>query len=110
MRARLHRKGSLAPTLHQSAELDERDIIDTLSEAHEQLRALIDDLRVEQDPASRRGVLRRLKSTLSLHYYAEERVVYRALRQLSSGPSRAQLRQALTEHAGPCTCCGDSNI
>jgi hemerythrin-like domain-containing protein len=97
--ARLQDPKSSNPLLQGPSQPAECDILDTLAREHDELRKLISAFRVAQDATGRRELLGQIQAALSLHYYAEERVVYRALRRLSPEGSRVHLRQAFAEHA-----------
>jgi hemerythrin superfamily protein len=86
---------SMAP----DASADDADILDTLKQEHEEVAALLEQLVESESAATRRSLLKQIKSALVPHLRAEEKVVYDAIRALRGKKEQTDGAEGYYEHA-----------
>src|ERR1700723_2868099 len=77
----------------------EVDILDTLKKEHDEVKALLADLRDATTAAQRRGLVQKIKVALIPHTKAEEKVVYDAVIGLRDKDAQVDGHEGYLEHA-----------
>jgi iron-sulfur cluster repair protein YtfE (RIC family) len=80
-------------------EAEEGDILDTLKEEHEEVAALLEQLVESESTATRRSLLKQIKSALVPHLRAEEKVVYDAISAQRDKQAQTDSAEGYYEHA-----------
>lgn len=74
------------------------DILDTLKQEHDEVKALLAELVEAEAPAQRKGLVQQIKAALIPHTKAEEKVVYDAVIALRSSDAKIDGYEGYLEH------------
>src|SRR5665213_3405828 len=78
---------------------DDRDILDTLKQEHEEVAALLEQLTNSETAGARRSLLTKIKAALVPHVRAEEKVVYDAIIALRGKEAKQNGEEGYLEHS-----------
>jgi hemerythrin superfamily protein len=78
---------------------DDRDILDTLKQEHEEVAALLEQLTNSDTAGARRSLLAKIKAALVPHVRAEEKVVYDAIIALRGKEAKQNGEEGYLEHS-----------
>ncbi|HVZ27887.1 MAG TPA: hemerythrin domain-containing protein [Rhizomicrobium sp.] len=78
---------------------DERDVLDTLKEEHDEVQELLSDLVESENLGERKSLLKQVKMALIPHTKAEERTVYDAVIAARGRKNQVDGAEGYLEHA-----------
>jgi len=82
----------------KSADTAQKDILDTLKQEHDEVKALLSDLQDAETAAQRRSLVKQIKAALVPHTKAEEKVVYDAVIALRDKVAQMDGHEGYLEH------------
>jgi hemerythrin superfamily protein len=77
---------------------EKTDILDTLKQEHDEVKALLSDLQDAQTAAQRKSLVKSIKAALVPHTKAEEKVVYDAVIALRDKDAQTDGQEGYLEH------------
>ena len=80
------------------AESGDTDILDTLKQEHDEVKALLEKLVASEKAAERTALVRKIKAALVPHVRAEEKVVYDAIIALKDKTAKVDGHEGYLEH------------
>ena len=82
----------------EDAATEERDILDTLKEEHDEVKALLSKLQDAEGAVERKSLVKQIKQALVPHTKAEEKVVYDAVIALRDKKTQVDGEEGYIEH------------